>query len=153
LEIIIFNQIIIIKCIAYHYNNGNGLTNIQVLNKAEKLKLPNFKYYSRDELVGKKCNAIECGVVNLDDSSGEGTHHVAYWREGNSKYYFDSFGAPPPKELIKYLGKNILFSTYQVQQHNETNCSEWCLYVLNELNKGREYMDVITNIVSSHKIY
>jgi hypothetical protein len=49
-------------------NNGNGLTNIEVLNKAEKLKLPNFKYYSRDELVGKKCNAIECGVVNLDDS-------------------------------------------------------------------------------------
>jgi hypothetical protein len=35
-------------------NNGNGLTNIEVLKKAEKLKLPNFKYYSRDELVGKK---------------------------------------------------------------------------------------------------
>jgi hypothetical protein len=134
-------------------NNGNGLSNIEVLNKAEKLKLLNFKYYSRDELVGKKCNAIECGVVNLDDSSGDGTHHVAYWREGNSKYYFDSFGAPPPKELIKYLGKNILYSTYQIQQHNETNCSEWCLYVLNELNKGQEYMDVITIIVSSHKIY
>jgi hypothetical protein len=73
------------------HNTDRGMTNIEVLNKAEKLKLPNFKSYSRDELIGKKCNVIECGVVNLDDSSGEGTHHVAYWRDGNSKYHFYSF--------------------------------------------------------------
>jgi hypothetical protein len=61
------------------------MTNIEVLNKAEKLKLPNFKYFSRGELIGKKCYATECDVVNLDDSSGEGTHHVAYWRDGELK--------------------------------------------------------------------
>ena len=46
----------------------------------------------------------EYGVVNLDSFKGPGTHWVAY---GN-KWYFDSYGLPPPKEILKYVNQPII---------------------------------------------
>ena len=142
-------------------NDGDGMTNIEMYNEAHKLGLPNFKYFMSDKLVttspsGKK----ECGIVNLDDSDGAGTHHICYWIDFNTneKYCFDSFGVAPPTELIDYLSKastlsragahkKILYSTYVIQDINDTNCSELCLYVLNELNKGRDYKTIILELL------
>jgi len=55
--------------------------------------------------------------------------------------------------MIKYLGKNILYSTYQIQQFNDSNCGEWCLFVLNALNKKEDFIDIILNIVNNHDLY
>lgn len=129
------------------YNDGDGLTNTEVIDKARKLKLPNFKYYMRDELPYRCTTKKECGIINLDDSKNPGTHHCAYWKDDNKHYYFDSFGLDPPKELVRYL-KPVLFSTYQIQQFNDSNCSEWCLYVLNKLNNGEDFVDLILDIIN-----
>ena len=107
----------------------------------------------RDELINKKPNNLECGIVNLDSSRGNGSHHCSWWKNKNKKYYFDSFGIKPPKEMIKYLGKNILYSTYQIQQFNDSNCGEWCLFVLNALNKKEDFIDIILKIVNNHDLY
>ena len=134
-------------------NNGSGMTDVEVRHHADRLGLPNFKYYCKDELTGKHPDNIECGIINLDNSSGEGTHHTCYWKNGSDKYYFDSYGAPPPKELIKYLKRPIMYSQYQIQGYNDTNCSEWALYILNKLNQGNDFMDSILNIIKKHKLY
>ena len=34
----------------------------------------------RDELNNKVPNNIECGVVNMDSSKGDGTHNCCYWK-------------------------------------------------------------------------
>ena len=140
-------------------NDGDGMTNYELYNEAQRLGLPNFKYFMSDELVhaspGKK---KECGIVNLDDSGGRGTHHICYWIDSdrmganyNQKICFDSFGAPPPTELIDYMKKNddtkILYSTCVIPDLKETNCSELCLYVLNEVNKGRNYKTIIHELL------
>ena len=39
----------------------------------------------------------ECGIINLDDTIGSGTHWVCYY----DNYYFDPFGMPPPVEVVK----------------------------------------------------
>jgi len=36
------------------YNSCDGMSNYEVISKAEKLELPNFRYFMRDEL----CKAI-----------------------------------------------------------------------------------------------
>jgi hypothetical protein len=123
-----------------------GMTNIEVVRNAERLQLPNFKYFMRDELSNKQPDDLECGFVNLNKSTEEGSHHVCYWKKGDNKYYFDSFGVIPPKEVIEYLKSPILYSTYQIQKFNDSNCSEWCLFVLNKLNKGKNYIDIILDI-------
>ena len=58
----------------------------------------------------------ECGILNLDDTTGSGTHWVAWYKDGKDKYYFDSYGLQPPNELVKYLRSKIFYNTEQVQR-------------------------------------
>ena len=128
-------------------NDGDGMTNHEIIEKAKKLRLKNFKYFMSDELVGKTPDIKECGIVNLDDSTGEGTHHICYWINNRIKYCFDSFGVAPPTELVDYLKKlnkrKITYSTYIIQDLGDTNCSELCLYLLDRLNKGDNYREIV----------
>ena len=133
-------------------NDGDGMTNYELHNEAQKLGLPNFKYFMSNELVKASPEKKECGIVNLDDSDGAGTHHVCYWIDTGRRQLmcFDSFGVAPPTELIDYMKREgntkILYSTYVIQDLKDTNCSELCLYVLNELNKGKNYKTIILEL-------
>jgi len=53
-------------------------------------------------------------IMNLDDTSGDGTHWVAWFKHGDKKWYFDSFGLPPPTELNNYLS-DVLYPTEQIK--------------------------------------
>lgn len=100
----------------------------------------------RDLLPPRKW-AIECGIVNLDDNTGNGTHWVAYYFCSNSKIYFDSFGLDPPLELVNYLGSDILIQTFQLQDFNDFICGHLCLYVLQELNKDINFKNIILKLL------
>lgn len=80
----------------------------------------------------------ECAIINLDEWKNLGTHWVAYIKRRNQVFYFDSFGAlKPPKELVRYLGKNveIFYNNQQYQNYNQINCGHLCLEFL--LNKNQ----------------
>ena len=63
----------------------------------------------KDELP-QKINKIKCGIINLENANQSGSHWVAYYKNNDKKYYFNSYGnAPPPNELVKYLGLENLF--------------------------------------------
>lgn len=77
----------------------------------------------------------ESAVINLSDSSGSGTHWVAYKKRGNRVYYYDSFGSlRPPVELISYWGeKSDVYYNYRQDQNFDTfNCGHLCLKFLSE---------------------
>lgn len=83
------------------------LSNFQLLNVEKKLEIKNFRgVFVRDELPVKP-GENECGILNLDDSDGKGTHWVFWYKTGNVKIYFDSYGLPPPVELISYLKRPV----------------------------------------------
>lgn len=73
-----------------------ALTHEEVTRFAKKvLEIPHFRgVFTRDALP-KTSRKRECGVVNLDDARGAGTHFVAYAKRGRTVRYFDSFGLPP----------------------------------------------------------
>jgi hypothetical protein len=76
------------------------LTDIQIIDAVNKLKIPQFRgVFCRDELP-HKVNVNECGVINLDDSRGMGTHWCCWFKRDRDKYYFDSYGLQPPNELF-----------------------------------------------------
>ena len=58
--------------------------------------------FLRDTLP-KKAKLNECGILNLDSSSNDGTHWVMWFKKGKEKFCFDSHGVQPPDELIAYL--------------------------------------------------
>lgn len=111
---------------------------------AEK-NIPHFRGVFMRDMLPKRSKRIECGIVNLDSSNGNGTHWVAYYKNNENIEYFDSFGnLQPPLEIIKYLGSFIKYNHKQKQQYNSFNCGHLCLDFLckktknNILNKNNE---------------
>ena len=64
----------------------------------------------------------DSGIVNLHPTKG--THWVMFINE----YYFDSYGCPPPINILNYLWIGQ-YSEYQIQK-NDSYCAAYCLYVL-----------------------
>ena len=85
-----------------------------------------------------------CGILNLDSSSGDGTHWVMWFKKGNEKFYFDSYGVQPPSELIK---SPIFYNSEQVQQNGEEFCGNLCLFALQQLSLGNNLQAVINYLI------
>lgn len=85
-------------------------------------------------ILPKSPRVNESGIVNLDDSKGPGTHWVAYAKRGKRAIYFDSFGnLRPPRELIRYLEKDVLQLEYNhtsYQRFDQSICGQLCLQFL-----------------------
>ena len=116
----------------------------------EKLRLKKFRgVFSRDNLP-KRIRKEECGIINLDDFSGPGTHWVC-WRNGSDEdicEYFDSFGLPMPTEVMEYLiksGKTLFYSPDEIQERSSVLCGYWCLYYLFERQNGKNIFEVLHN--------
>src|SRR6218665_2522081 len=111
------------------------LSNIILQNTAKRLNIKNFRgVFLRDELP-ERPRTNECGILNLDDSSGNGTHWVCWIKRCNYKVYFDVYGLPPPVELVKYLHSPVYYNSERIQPDNEVFCGHLCLYVLNKISK------------------
>ena len=109
----------------------------------KKLKILGFRGVFLLDTLPKKPNKKECGIVNFDKSGGPGTHWVAWYKNGKTKIYFDSYGVQPPLEIVDYLGKPICYNTDQVQPIGQVFCGHLCLYVLKELSEGHEFQNIL----------
>ena len=90
----------------------------------------------------------ECGIINLDDNQGPGTHWVCYRNIDSFVEYFDPFGLIMPDEVYHYLltsGKKLIYPQDEIQNRDSVLCGYWCLYYLNERQKGKSVLDVIHN--------
>ena len=139
---------------------SSPLTNIEIDDYAKKLNLKHYmKHRMLDEVKGK-AKVNECGIINLDVSTGAGTHYVCHFKKGNNKIYFDSFGIKPPDKIVNYLKlqyeinnniKSILCSNFRIQKEKDTNCGKYCLYVSYQLQKGYDFKDIIFDLLEEHK--
>ena len=123
------------------------LSNFDLMDWVKKLGIKHFRgIYSRDGLP-KKIKK-ECGIINLDDMTGPGTHWVCYRNIDNLVEYFDPFGLIMPNEALEYFhtsGKRIVYSMDEIQNRNTVLCGYWCLYYLFERQRGTSILDVIHN--------
>lgn len=86
----------------------------------------------RDSLRSFKAWRNECAIVNLDSSSGPGTHWVAYSKQGKRVLYYDSFGdLTPPREIARYLSGSSIEYNYDAEQtFDSVICGHLCLAFL-----------------------
>ena len=75
------------------------------------------EYFLLRDTLPKKAKLNECGFLNLDSSSGDGTHWVMWFKKGKNKFYFHSYEVQPPIELITYLKSPIFYNSKRVQQN------------------------------------
>ena len=88
-------------------------------------------------------NPIECGILNHDDRDGPGTHWTCWHKRQGLKVYFDSYGLPPPDEMVDYLRPEIRYNTDELQRRGDVVCGHFCLHVLKLLSEGRTLEEVI----------
>ena len=102
---------------------------LEISDAVKKLEILRFRgVFVRDNLPVEP-QRMECGVLSLDDTSGNGTHWVAWYRDNGKNYYFDSYGIQPP-----ILRSPIFYNTEQIQPKQEVFCGHICLYVLKQLS-------------------
>lgn len=124
------------------------LSNFQLIEAAKKLKIKNFRgVFVRDELP-KRPRSNECGILNLDDSRGVGSHWVCWYKKGAEKFYFDSYGLHPTTELIDYLKSPVYYNSERIQPDGEVFCGHLCLYILKKLSDGVYFQEVINSLYS-----
>ena len=127
-----------------------ALTNLELSKYCEELNITSLRgIFARDSLpVHPQRN--ECGIVNLNTLSEPGSHWVCYFKTGNDRIYFDSFGQITPYEIQRYLkseceiDKQVIKRNTDIVQPPGTNiCGHLCLFVLKSLSDGVAFCDVL----------
>ena len=90
------------------------LSNLEIIDAAKKLSLYGFRGVFLRDTLPTKLKLYEGGILNLDSSSGDGTHWVMWFKKGKNKFYFDSYVAQPSSELITYLKSPIFYNSERV---------------------------------------
>lgn len=108
------------------------MSNLDIQKYVKKLKIANFRGVFMRNTLPQTPRTNECGVVNLDEIEGDGTHWVAYRKTRDKVVYFDSFGnLNPPKEIVRYFKKCKIYYNYdQYQTYNTYNCGHLALSFL-----------------------
>ncbi len=121
-------------------------SNFELMDAAKTLRIPEFRGVFLQDTLPKRPMKKECGIMNLDDTSGGGTHWVARFKNGDKKYYFDSYGLQPPLEIINYLESPVYYNTEQIQPRGQVFCGHLCLHVLKQMMGGKGLQEIINNL-------
>ena len=125
------------------------LSNFQIIDICKELKIKNFKgVFMRDELgkVDTKFHKNECMVINIDHSRNEGSHWTCLFIKNSISYYFDSYGFPPPAEVVNYCSEPRYYNSFQIQKDNEVICAHYCIYMLYQLSNGYTFNDILDEL-------
>ena len=101
---------------------NKSLSNLEIIDAAKKLSLCGFRAAFLRNTLPKNLKLNGCGILNLDSSSGDGTHWVMWFKRVKDKFYFDSYGVQPLSDLSAYLKSPIFYNSERVQQNREVFC-------------------------------
>jgi hypothetical protein len=118
------------------------LSNNEMYQMNNFLKIPNLKIITKIELNNIKYNNKDNFIVNFDDYNN-GTHWVSIYQN----IYFDSYGIIAPDNIENYMKKGYIYNDIQLQPLNLTSlyCGWFCLYFLDYMNNHNE-----DNIIKFH---
>ena len=98
------------------------LSNFDIMKYAKLLDLPLIGVFCKDELPPKAKTGFY--VMNMSNHDEEGSHWTCFGVLHGRCYYFDSFAAPPPSLVEKFLApfKPIIYNTKQIQKLTGSFC-------------------------------
>ena len=64
------------------------LSNFEIIDAAKRLSVNGFRGVFLRDTLPTKTKLNECGILNLDSSSGDGTHWVMWFKKGKKKVLF-----------------------------------------------------------------
>ena len=127
------------------FNKHIPMSNFDLIKWCEYLNIPINNVLSRDESSPHN-HKQALFIYNLEPSYMSGSHWVATYVKNGIINYFDSFGMPPFQEIVNHAKRKnmtLLHQSDQIQNLLTTTCGYFCLYFLNEMNKGGSYYDLL----------
>ena len=138
-----------------------GTTNIELIDLAKDLTIPNFYCICKDELNARFIDPMDqCPtetipiniIVNLNDFDNiVNGHWCLCFINDDQKVYYLSFGDPIPNQVKDFMMKvddrKILSSNFQIQNFNTDTCGLYCILILFLLNNKIKFEDIIINFV------
>ena len=127
------------------FHKNTPLSNHDLMKGCKYLNIPINDVLSRNENVPHN-HKQALFIYNLEPAYMSGSHWVATYVKDNVINYFDSFGMPPFQEMVNHAKKKnltLLHQNNQIQNIQTTTCGYFCLYFLNEMNKGNSYYDLL----------
>jgi len=77
------------------------LSNLEITESVKKLRMPSFRGVFVRDALPRTPTKNECGILNLDDASGNGTHWVL----------LRQLRRPTSARIERYLNSAILYTT------------------------------------------
>ena len=128
------------------------LSNFDIERLCKFYKLPVVAISMKDELPSKVKDG--CYVINMQSTTqGNGTHWVSLYVQKNHSYYFDSFGASPPIEVVAFVkrrkGCHLSYNNFIIQDLKSENCGWFCVAFLTYMyqNRIRDLKEVFNEFV------
>jgi hypothetical protein len=118
-------------------------------------KTPDFVgVFSIDKLPRKLPHDSCGGVINLDVSTGPGTHWVAFFKnKGGGAEYFDPLGDRPPRRIASFLNRHspmgVAYNRVPYQSERSTLCGNFCIFYLERRLAGQSFCS-ITAVLSTN---
>ena len=117
------------------------------------LGIPNYVgAFLKDELP-KRLKINHYIIVNLDnsDTGKQGAHWtlLSNLKCNDALTYFDSYGLPPPKEVVdiaKRMKKKLFYNDKQYQKLDSNYCGLWCIYMMHRQDIGDSFYDALYDI-------
>ena len=115
-------------------------TNEDLNQLSINLRIPYFRVILHETILDTRLEQGYSYILNLSEDVAEngGTHWVAISYQGQFIFYFDSFGAPPPTDVLKWMKKSrrkIAYNNVIIQALESTLCGFYCIYYLYFVNR------------------
>ena len=109
------------------------LSNFDLERLAEFYNLPLVAITMKDELPAKVVDG--CYIINLQSSTdGRRTHWLGLFIYKTNAHFFDSYGAPPSVEIMKFVKKrkgcHMYYNNFIIQDLKSVNCGFYALAFL-----------------------
>ena len=104
------------------------------INHFHTLKLNGFRGLFLRDTLPKKPKLNECGILNLDSSSGDGTHWDMWFKNVRISSISIVMECNLPSELIAYLESPIFYNSERVRQNGEVFCGHLYLFSLKQVS-------------------
>jgi hypothetical protein len=127
------------------------LTNYQLLDYCKKNDIKLDWIDMKDKLDKTRHSNL---IINLESSSeGCGTHWVALINEKEEWFYFDSFGAYPPRHVVSYVKqfkpKSFGYNNFIIQNLQSEQCGSFCKALLGYVQKHNgKFYDKINSFIN-----
>ena len=128
-------------------------TNIELIDLAKDLSIPDFYSICKDEMNQCLTENISTKIlVNLNDSDNNvNGHWCSSFINDDQKVNYLSFGNPIPNQekdfMMKVDDRKILSSNFQIQDFNTDTCGLYCILIFFLLNNKIKFDDIIIGFV------